>query len=339
MKKLTLILFLAIFFSCMGQGGSSDKHAKDFKNFFGECCTVSKEESNDFILVSKADNGTKLETNYSTNWTLEDKHSGKLVSEQPLVKYAISKKFGNKFIIWKDYSSEKTELFEKLQYAIYEGKTYRIKFAGIIKQNTESAGQSYRDFDNLSGAVFDNLDGHILPLYSKFGIETTILLVNQEFLDENKLIPFTKDEYSENTYERVVETLKKQYKRKVINTNIIASFNGNVFAVAQFENKGNQALGVYMFQSADGKCSLADFPATIEKSDDDAAISVWRIEDDGIFASPSIDEIFKEGDNYKFFVVEFNSESTISYFITMKGDKLLIDDKSQMVRYTPPSEY
>ncbi len=258
--------------------------------------------------------------------------------------YAISNRTGSKFlVVGEEDLSERTDFFDKLTIAIHNGKSYRVKFSGIQQESEDENNHrhSYFNFDNLHGAIFDNLDGQLLPPdASEYdGVFETILLVNQTFLNENKLIPFTQYEW-EKADENSVKALEEHYKRKVMSAYKAISFDKNernIFVSAQFENKDDEALGVYMVETSYGQRAFAEFPATIERNEEGYAMSVWQVDDDGTFSAPDITAVFKQRDNYRFLVNEFNAESVNAYFISLYDDKLLPDDpKNWHSRYVAP---
>ncbi|MDI9551540.1 MAG: hypothetical protein GX125_03425 [Bacteroidales bacterium] len=253
--------------------------------------------------------------------------------------FAISNKDGSKFLV----ESEEGASFEELVFAVSDGKLYRVKLIGRQQRNEENDNgrQNFENFENLQGALFENLDGKILPSDAEEyeAVWGTILLVNQGYLDENELVSFSRPEEIEEPGESTIEALEKQFGRKVMQAQKVISFGDNrqnSFFSVQFENKGNEALGIYMTETADGKRAYMEFPATFESNEDGYALSVWRVDDDGQFIAPAISAVFKQGDSYVFLSDDSGFEGTHTSFIRQTGDRLIADEESSYSRYTAP---
>jgi hypothetical protein len=84
--------------------------------------------------------------------------------------------------------AEQSASFEELIFAVSDGKLYRVKLIGRQQRNEENDNgrQNFENFENLQGALFENLDGRILPPDAEEydAVWGTILLVNQGYLDE-----------------------------------------------------------------------------------------------------------------------------------------------------------
>ncbi|HPW67134.1 MAG TPA: hypothetical protein PLY32_05670 [Salinivirgaceae bacterium] len=264
-------------------------------------------------------------------------------SAQPaLYQFAISNKVGSKFLVRLEEESSEIDSFNELKFAIHNGKIYRIKL--ISKQPRDEENdiyrESYENFDNLCGAIFENLDGNILPPDANeyAAVWETILLVNQSFLDENKHLSFRRLEGVGEASENTINALEKQFGRKVMNIQKVIAYgeNGqNSFFSVQFENMGDQALGVYMSETADGKRAYAEFPAKIE-GNRGFSLSVWHVDDEGQFMPPDISAVFQHGESYIFLINDLAAESTTTFFIRQSGDKLIVDKESEYSRYTSP---
>ncbi len=295
-----------------------------------------------FALLSCAGGQTK--SNEQTAEQVTEQSETETESAQPaLYQFAISNKVGSKFLVRLDEESSEIDSLNELKFAIHNGKIYRVKLIGKQPRDEENDiyRDSYENFDNLRGAIFENLDGKILPPDASeyAAVWETILLVNQSYLDENQLISFTQPEDIEEANESTLKALEKQFGRKVMNAQKVISYgeNGqNSFFSAQFENVGNQALGVYMTETADEKRAYIEFPSTFEESEDGYAMSVWHVDDDGQFMPPDISAVFQHGDSYIFLINDLAAESTTTFFIRQSGDKLIVDEESKYSRYTSP---
>lgn len=280
-----------------------------------------------------------------TKKTKEQNETNLQFAKAASYQFAISNKDGSKFLILQEHGDEfgESDFFGELEFAVYNGKIYGVKFIGKQQGNEENDNgrQNFENFENLHGTIFKNSDGKLIsPNADEYdAVWEAILLVNQAFLDENKLITFTQPEEPEEASESTIKALEKQFGRKVISTQKVISFgkNGeNSFFSVQFENKGNQALGVYMTETADGKRAYIEFPARFEDNDDGYALSVWHVDDDGQFIAPFISAVFKQDDSYIFLTEDTAFESTTTFFIRHSEDKLIIDEESSFNRYTSP---
>lgn len=255
--------------------------------------------------------------------------------------YALSNRDGSKILI---IESEKTQnredFYRQLTFAIYNGKSYRVEYAGYKQGNTEedNGRRAYYNFDNIAGALFRNLDGTMLPPDAEEydAVLETILLVNQTFLEDNTIIPFTMPEEIEEASATTLKALEKKYGRKVKSAQKVISYGAkgeNSFFSVQFENKGNDYLAIYMTETAHGERAYIEFPVT----DDSSGYSVWRVDDGGEFMPPVISAIFKYGDSYKFLINDYGAEGVNTYFISQIEDNLLADvQEAWYSRYTAP---
>ncbi|HOG19834.1 MAG TPA: hypothetical protein PKW37_05280 [Salinivirgaceae bacterium] len=288
--------------------------------------------------------GGRTNSEKSTSELTAEQNNAETQSARPAIyKFAISNRDGSKFLITQENESGEIDSLNELNFAIHNGKIYRVKYKGIQQRNEEDDNhrENYENFDNLCGTIFDNLEGNMCPPDANeyFAVWETILLVNQSYLDENQLISYTQPEDIEEADESTLKALEKQFGRKVMSAQKVISYgeNGqNSFFSVQFENVGNQALGVYMTETADEKRAYIEFPSTFEESEDGYAMSVWHVDDDGQFMPPDISAVFQQDDSYTFLINDLAAESTTTFFIRQSGDKLIVDEESKYSRYTSP---
>lgn len=254
--------------------------------------------------------------------------------------FAVSNKDGSKFIVIQNEELEAATSLDELCFAIYGGKIFHTKHIGeqLRNETNDNGRENFENFDNLQGAIFENLDGKILPPNAEKydAVWDAVLLVNQGFLDENRLIQFTQPEEIEEGSKATIQALEKQFGRKVISSQRVIYYGENSFFSVQFEHKGNQALGIYMTETANGERAYIEFPATFESNKDGYALSVWHVDDDGYFVAPFISAVFMNGDSYVFIVNDRGFEGTQTFFIRQVDNKLVKDEESSYSRYTAP---
>lgn len=301
------------------------------------------------LIVTACSNGnSKSSQQNAAESNTENQELKKEAKETPLFDFGISNTVGSKFLLYPSVDDEMTleqqkariSELEKFQYAICNGKVYPIKFSGYQKENEEKT--TLRDtpdnFDNMEGLIYENTEGRILPPDADEDecVFESILFVNQAYLDENKLVPF-KSFFEKEADNETVNLLEKQYKRKILRAEKVATFgenDQNAFISAQFVTKAKDALGAYMVRLENGQNAFLDFPRTnIEDS-----FSVWNVDDEGIFNSPSLVAVFKSEKNYIFVVQKYSPESVNTYFIRFQDNKLIAadDDEDVYYRYIAP---
>lgn len=254
--------------------------------------------------------------------------------------FALSNENGSQFLSKLSPESDYFDMVDKtgFAYAIYEGKAYRIEYSGYQEENKEKNNHrdTYFNFDNLCGLLYKNLDG-VLPTPDG-AVYGTVMLVNPSFSDENPLVSC---EYIARDSEladgmnnaSLITAEKKKFNRKVKRTRVVLALGEggqNHFYSVQLENKGDEAMGLYVLETGAGY-AIAEFPAT---ADD---YSTWRVDDEGEFFPPTIIAALKGENGYTFAIDDAGPEGVDTFLMRQSGDKLIkSSDDLQYSRYTAP---
>lgn len=231
--------------------------------------------------------------------------------------YAVSDQYGSMFLV----KAGNSEYNESFRYAIYESKVYNIEYHG--ENAGDEANNKHRDayynFYNMPGHLFKNNDEPLLTNPGPYdAVWSPVFLCNEAFMKENQLVSFKETgEAGGFIDDSLIATFEEQYGRKLVRAAASFTFGDNdectLYSI-QFDNQGNDALGVYAIATPDG-ISYLDFPATLEDP-----YSVWRVDDGGDFNlrnTPAA--IFKTADGYTFMMVDRGPEGYYCYNITVKG--------------------
>ncbi|OOG15992.1 hypothetical protein BWD42_23040 [Sphingobacterium sp. CZ-UAM] len=157
---------------------------------------------------------------------------------------------------------------EKYNYVIIENQVSPLEFIQNKTDNKESNGrQTAQNFANSEGSLF-TIKNEIKS--GDFG-----MLVNQAFINQYKVEPFTKVHRETST--EVREKLEKKYNRKISKSTTVAVLKDKAeFNLTVFENQQDSALAVFSYTKEDQLINL-DFPTTYDD------ISTWRVDDGGQF--------------------------------------------------------
>lgn len=157
---------------------------------------------------------------------------------------------------------------ELATHAIIENKVIPIIFSNTkLESQTSNGRQTSHNFANNGGSFFTFKE----PV--KQG--DFALLVNQDFIDHNKVMPFI--EKDKKTEEPTISILSKKYNRKIAKSATIAELEDqSQIILTLFEVKNDSALAVLSYLHHDQLITL-DFPAKYDE------MSTWRVDDGGIF--------------------------------------------------------
>lgn len=252
-----------------------------------------------------------------------------VTAKELLPVYVLSDEFGEKFLLLANFGDNKTpqvpDSLNNYKYVLYNGSYYPVTFKGFQLENEEdnTFRETFQNFDNLSGWLFEMQSGKLLenPKDAYDAIWDAPLLVDEPFKTENIL--YTLSNYKDG---RVVSSdlpasldaaFEKKYGRKILSSWCNAVFGENneyQFVNVQFENQGNEALGISALVQNDEIVAVIEAPAEWNE------YSVWRVDDEGYFGGLSIDFVTSkdgvltiytadsgaEGTDYKTYVLDGN---------------------------------
>lgn len=157
---------------------------------------------------------------------------------------------------------------EVATHAIIGDQITPIDFLGKKPESESSNGrQTSNNFSNNGGAFFS--------IKEQIKEGDFALLVNQNFIDDNQILPFKK--IDKETNEQIKIKLAKQYHRKISQSSTVAELDNEAqINLTLFEIKNDSALAVLSYLHNDQLITL-DFPAKYDE------MSTWRVDDGGVF--------------------------------------------------------
>lgn len=157
---------------------------------------------------------------------------------------------------------------EVATHAIIENRITPIDFSGTKPESESSNGrQTSNNFSNNGGTFFS--------IKEQIKEGDFALLVNQNFIDHNQILPFKK--LDKETNEQIKLKIAKQYHRKISQSSTLAELNNKAqINITLFEVKNDSALAVLSYLHNDQLITL-DFPAKYDE------MSTWRVDDGGVF--------------------------------------------------------
>lgn len=290
-----------------------------------------------FSCINGNDSATNSSEENSVSAATDTLQTPEQVVDSTKAVYAISNKYGTKFLV-KTYGNDgDSAALKTISYAIFDSKLYKIKFAGKQMGDEEKSNgrDTWINFDNLEGFVFENSENAIIakPKNKYEAIWEPVFLCNEPFLNENTLVPFKSTKNKPD--QQLLATFEAKYERKIKEAKISFVFGENgehKFCSMQFKNVGNQALGVYAICTEEGIFYL-DFPETITEHNE---FSLWRVDDGGDFYlenTPVV--IFKNHEGYLFKMQDIGFEGYNCYTISLKEGKIEKHERDYSA-YTAP---
>ena len=219
---------------------------------------------------------------------------------------------------------------KKYTHAIHQGKIYNIQYVGRQKATGENDGRQVP-------SNFYQFDGFLFKVENEKMIGAdAVLLVDDSFLEKNKLVNFTSKKRVAASAS-LTAALKNQYKRGLQRTaGLICTFgdnNKNILLGAQFKTIGKNMLGVIAMKlnDSDSFCTL-NLPGSTKNIP-----SVWRVDDEGCFSADNfkVKAVFSTLGGYKFLISDYGAEGIACYFLLQK-DKKLVKRNTNFSLYTAP---
>ena len=236
--------------------------------------------------------------------------------------YVLSDQFGEKFLLQDSFNenkaSEAPESLNQYKYILYNGKYYPVTFKGPQLENEEENNyrDTYYNFDNLPGWLFTMDSGKLLetPKDEYDAIWGAPLLVDEAFHDQCIVLPTSNNKNNDAISKDLISLFEKKYGRNIMNSWLANSFGENneyQLINVQFENKGNQALGVVAIVKDGQLLAVKNYPA--EWND----MSVWRVDDEGEFGGLDLDFATIENGVLNLYTYDMGFEGTNyqNYFI------------------------
>ncbi|MDM1294538.1 hypothetical protein HX021_09560 [Sphingobacterium sp. N143] len=210
---------------------------------------------------------------------------------------------------------------ENYNYVIVENQISPLEF---VQNKLDSKGnngrQTAQNFANSEGSLFkikDNITS------GDFG-----MLVNQAFIDQYKIEPFTK--IQRETSPEIKEKLEKRYKRRISKSTAVASLEDHSeFNLTVFENQQDSALAVFSYVKNDQLIDL-DFPAVYDD------ISTWRVDDGGQFDIEAFQllSVLRSAEGINLISIFLGAEGYELNFYQPKNDKF--SSAAQAYGYSSP---
>ncbi len=234
--------------------------------------------------------------NQNTNDNKPEDNTQTVEQEAPAVAlqpvYVLSDQFGTRFLLQENFiDGDKPQPkvgIENYKYIIYDGKYYPVKFKGVQLGDKEknSGRDTYYNFDNLSGWVYEMEQGRLLenPENEYDAIWDAALLVDEIYKKSATILELKNRENGMTKIESLSDDLQKsfvdKYGRKIVSGCASAVFGDNSeyqLVNVQFENKGDDALGVSALVENGEIKAVKEFPAKYDE------MSTWRVDDEGEF--------------------------------------------------------
>lgn len=219
---------------------------------------------------------------------------------------------------------------EMLTHCIFGNRVYPVVFKEEQKESEEfNYSDSSSEFENMGGFVYETNEKMTYP---NEDFEYS-LLVSQSFLKEFSIVPLNTstsyisywNEEPETAFQKEAVAkmrvkLQQKTNRKVMTAKLIGASTDNgvlIFEVV-FVPKGNITIGSIAIQSPSG-ISLLEEPAITT-----LGVSVWRVDDDGIYLTGYPRKLFKDKHgNYHIYMERPASEGTNVFIYSERKGKLI----------------
>lgn len=240
--------------------------------------------------------------------------------------YVLSDQEGTQFLLI-DYETDNPEGLKDYKYIIYHGITSPVNFKGYHEGDPEnnSGRDTYLNFDNLPGWLFEMQDGKLLtnPVDEYDAIWDAALLVDEHFYNTVRKF-YVSDRLSDRPLPDALKTqIEERYGRKILHGAVTHEFEiveENVekcpWIYAQFENKGDEALAIIAAVMPDGSLCVKEFPAEWNE------YSVWRVDDEGEFYGYGLDLVTEEDGVLTLYTYDQGAEGTNYQSYLVDGDTL-----------------
>ena len=254
------------------------------------------------------------------------------VHEAPVLPvYVLSDQYGERFLLQTYFDDGETpqpnDSLKNYKYIIYDGKYYTVSFKGVQLGDKEknSGRDTYYNFDNLSGWLYEMQEGKLLenPENEYDAISGAVLLVDENYKNTSTILDLKNREDGMTKVVALSDDLQKafenKYGRKIMTSCASAVFGDNSeyqLVNVQFENKGDDALGVTALVENGEIKAVKEFPAKYDET------STWRVDDGGEFYGLWASLIVMEDGTLTIYTSNSGEESCNYQNYVVKGDAL-----------------
>ena len=259
--------------------------------------------------------------------------------------YVLSDQFGTKFLLQavfeENVAPEVPDNLSRYKYIVYNDQFYPVWFKGAQLENKEENNfrDTYYNFDNLSGWLYEMQEGKLLenPENEYDAIWDAALLVDENYKNTTTILDLKN---RENRMIKVValsddlqKAFENKYGRKIITSCASAVFSDNnseyQLVNVQFENKGDEALGVTALVENGEIKAVKEFPATYDET------STWRVDDGGEFGGLWADLVVLENGILTFYTSDSGAEGCNYQNYVVKEDSLIKGNVSTSLYQAP----
>ena len=262
--------------------------------------------------------------------------------------YVLSDQLGTRFLLQEHFNDavepQPKAGLENYKYVIYDDKYYPVSFKGVQLGNREkdSGRDTYYNFDNLSGWVYAMAQGRLLenPEDEYDAIWGAALLVDENYKNSAKILELKNREKGATKIVALSQELNKafvnKYGRKIVSSCASAVFGDNSefqLVNVQFENKGDDALGVSALVENGEIKAVKEFPAKYDE------MSTWRVDDEGEFYGLWAHLVVLENGVLTLYTSNSGEESANYQSYVLEGDKLVEGDISASYYHFPDDSF
>ena len=276
--------------------------------------------------------------NQNNNQPAAQEETAQVVEQEALVAaalpvYVLSDQFGTKFLLQARFEGnivpETPDELNRYKYIIYNDHYYPVRFKGAQLENEEENNyrDTYYNFDNLSGWVYEMEQGRLLenPENEYDAIWGAALLVDENYKNTTTILDLKNRENGMTKVVAVSDDLQKtfenKYGRKIMTicASAVFSDNNNEYQLVnvQFENKGTSALGVTALVENGEIKAVKEFPATYDET------STWRVDDGGEFGGLWADLVASENGVLTLYTADSGAEGCNYQNYVIQGDSLV----------------
>lgn len=272
--------------------------------------------------------GGNNQTQQTTN-TDPEKDEAKAQMAPVLPVYVLSDWYGEKFLLRDDFEGnvapEAPADLSRYKYIVYRDRYYPVRFKGAQLENEEENNfrDTYYNFDNLSGWLYEMQNGKLLenPETEFDAVWDPVLLVDENFKNSATILEVKNRVGGITNIMDVSDELQKAFKakygRNIRNISAAAVFGDNSeyqLVNVQFENKGTDALGVTALVEKGEIKAVLEFPAVYDEC------STWRVDDGGEFSGLWINLVTLEDGNLTLYTTDSGPEGCYCQSFVIKGD-------------------
>ena len=258
--------------------------------------------------------------------------------------YVLSDQYGERFLLQTYFDDGETpqpnDSLKNYKYIIYDGKYYTVSFKGVQLGDKEknSGRDTYYNFDNLSGWLYEMQEGKLLenPENEYDAIWDAVLLVDENYKNTSTILDLKNRENGMTKVVALSDDLQKAFENKYGRT-IMTSCASAVFGDnseyqlvnVQFKNKGDEALGVTAIVENGEIKAVKEFPATYNET------STWRVDDGGEFYGLWANLIAMEDGTLTIYTSNSGEESSNYQNYVIQGDSLVNGEVSASFYHAP----